>query len=219
MLPNFRKIFFITSLFFGISITSYGQCPNFGLTVTYTKDACFGVDDGIASVKLVGGGAGSYTTSNFSLWLRTGFAYSPIAATTQIFNGDSIVYTGLTPSEEIVPFSNYVIRFTDISCAGGLIWDIYDNPIQRNTEIFANETVSPVCSVADGEILVAPSGGTGPYSLVWSGGPTAIPDESNWSKRNLLWSDIYFASGNKQWHRAVHRGDRYNWVWYQQDNH
>ena len=120
---------------------------------------------------------GTYTTANFSLWIRIGFAYTPIGATTQIFNGDSIVYTGLTPSGEIIPMSNYVVRFTDPSCAGGIIWDIYDNPVNRNTEIFDNSTVTAVCAGSDGEILVAPSGGTGPYGLVWSGGPTAIPDD------------------------------------------
>ena len=76
----------------------YAQCPDFGLTVSETKDACFGVDDGRISVKLFGGGAGTYTESNFTLWLRSGFAYTPIANTGTEFNGDSIVYTGLQPS-------------------------------------------------------------------------------------------------------------------------
>ena len=71
MLPNILKVFVAAILFFAISTSGYGQCPDFSLTVNETKDACFGVDDGRISVKL-SGGTGSYTTSNFSLFVRIG---------------------------------------------------------------------------------------------------------------------------------------------------
>ena len=177
MLSNILKGFLAVTLIFVFSFQAYTQCPNFGLTATEAKNACFGVDDGRISIKLFGGGAGTYTTGNFSLWIRVGFAYTPIAASSQIFNGDSIAFTGLTPSVEIVPGSNYVVRFTDPSCAGGLQWEIFDNPLFRNAEILSNGSTTPVCLGNDGEILVAPSGGTAPYGLVWSNGPIAIPDD------------------------------------------
>jgi large repetitive protein len=183
MLPNILRFFIAGTLFFVMSFSSVAQCPNFALTSTSLKNACYDANDGYISVKLVGGPG--YTSSNFSLWMRVGFAYTPITATSQVFNGDSIVFSGLTPNADFIPGSNYVVRFTDPSCAGGLVWEIFDSPLGRNTEIFANESSTAVCFGNDGQILVNPTGGIAPYTLTWTGGPTAIPVNEN-NPVNLL---------------------------------
>ncbi|GEM_PF-2460382 len=158
------------------NVSVYAQCPDFLSLETQTKNTCFGQTDGRISVKVSGGEAGSYDVSNFSLWIRVGFAYTQLTPTTQVVNGDSVIFSGLSPNESIVPGSDYVVRFSDPDCSGGFVWEIYTTDLFENTQIFGNGSANSVCTGNDGEILVNPTGGTPPYSLIWSG-PTSIPDD------------------------------------------
>ncbi|MCK5209810.1 MAG: SprB repeat-containing protein, partial [Cyclobacteriaceae bacterium] len=162
-----------------ISTSVKAQCPDFINSVLFSQDACFNEDNGIISVKLSAGNP-PYDVSNFELRIRIGFITSPvIPGGEQVFNGDSIVYTGLQPNSDFgIPGLEYVVWFSDASCAGGATWEIGPFTINESTEVNSNPTVTPSCSGNDGEILLSTSGGTPVYSYAWTG-PVAIGDTNN----------------------------------------
>jgi len=154
----------ITGLLPGIytvAITTGGCTYNFSYilnniagpttTMLHTNVSCFGACDGTASV-VAAGGAGGYV-----------FDWTPGAPT-----GDgTAAITGLCGT------ITYTVQVTD--AAGCITFDLdtVNNPaLISPNQVVVNESCGGTC---DGTITLTPSGGTGTYTYVWSGGlpPTA----------------------------------------------
>ncbi|MDG1475705.1 MAG: gliding motility-associated C-terminal domain-containing protein [Vicingaceae bacterium] len=117
------------------------------LTATATINvplSCFGNCDGAVIANVLGG------TPNYTyLW------DDPLAQTTQIATG-------------LCAGSYTVIVTDDNGCSATSTITLTDP-----TPILANETLTtPACGVCDGSITINPTGGTGPYSFLWTT-PTA----------------------------------------------
>ena len=112
--------------------------------VTTTDASCFGTCDGTANVTGVTGGAAPYTY----LWVQGG------ATTTSV--------SGLCAG-------TYFVQISDTNnCT--LTQAV---TVSEPSQIVANETVVTAdCGLCNGSIVLAPSGGTGPYTYLWGGGET-----------------------------------------------
>jgi len=128
------------------SISTNITGPNL-LTVTAAINiplSCFGNCDGALIANVLGG------TANYTyLW------DDPLIQTTQIA-------TGLCAG-------TYTVIVTDANGCSATSTIILDDP----SPILANETfINPGCGICDGSITLNPSGGTGPYTFLWTT-PTA----------------------------------------------
>jgi gliding motility-associated-like protein len=105
-----------------------------------TSVSCFGSSDGAAIANVLGG-TPNYTYS----W------NDPLNQTTQIATGLSA--------------GTYIVTVTDANGCSGMDTITLTEP----SAILANEVLTdPNCNQCDGSIVIAPSGGTGPYTYLWT---------------------------------------------------
>jgi len=115
-------------------------------TISSTNASCFGVCDGTVTGIVPVGGTSPYTY----LWIHNG------QTTTTLTN----LCAGI-----------YYVQITDsLGCA------LTDSvTITEPSQIVANDTITAAtCNLCDGSIVIAPSGGVGPYTVLWNTGSTAL---------------------------------------------
>lgn len=116
-----------------------------GATIISNNVSCNGLCDGAVTAVTPVGGIAPYTY----LWLKSGQTTAAIAN----------LCAGI-----------YYVKITDN--AGCSLVDSVT--ISEPTPFLANQTTKiPSCSVCDGEISIAPSGGTAPYTISWNTGSTS----------------------------------------------
>jgi gliding motility-associated-like protein len=145
----------------GSTTVTIGQASTLNLTMSSTPSTC-GLDNGTASVA-VSGGSGTYSYT----WSPAGGTSSTTAA----------VAGGVT----------YTVNVTNGSCSGS-------NSIlvgASNAITAASSTVGANCGATDGSATVTPSGGTLPYSYLWSpiGGNAATANGLGSGPYSVLISD------------------------------
>ena len=114
--------------------------------------SCFGLSDGEASATGIGGN-GQYTYE----WFRP-------------TDPDSILGTGANLSG--VPGGRYIVRIRDANGDGCTFNAAAQIPTPDSLEANLMANSASDCRVANGFALVNPSGGTGPYDIMWSNGST-----------------------------------------------
>jgi gliding motility-associated-like protein len=131
---------------FNTATVNFSNPPKISPVITKTNAACNGVCNGSASAS-VSGGTGAYT-----------YSWSPGGQTTSTVNG--------------LCAGTYTLTVSDSKSCDSVVTVIIGQPVP----IVPNPSVTPpsTCSVCDGAITVAPSGGAGTYTYSWApGGSTA----------------------------------------------
>src|SRR6202008_705580 len=114
--------------------------------IAVTNNTCFGVCSGTAMLNNLNGGTAPYVI----VW------------------NDPSSQTGATATNLCA--GNYTVTVTDN--AGCLL--VVDTTITEPPAVALNPTITPpTCGQCDGQITVAPSGGTGTFTFLWGTGPSS----------------------------------------------
>ena len=191
---------FLPFLFFLGSVhAGFSQCLN--INATATPVACFNGNDGQITINVTSG-VGPFT---YELYLfRPGFGQTPMgsvntASTTVVFrkgNGSlSPLFepTGIRANSALNPPGNEYRVFVSASGSSGdpfcetlgLNGIIVTQPTQLNITLNdLDPDCDPALGTGNGKIDISVSGGTAPYTIVWTG-PTPVPDGTLVTALNL----------------------------------
>jgi hypothetical protein len=141
---------------------------------THTNVSCFDANDGTITVDLAD--ASTSEPFNFELFdLGAGTIVTFLVTETENKPGRGVVYSNVPPG-------TYSVLFFKASCYGGFPLSIIEPPfgfvITEPTELIGSVTdIDPDCNatvgVGNGQVDISVSGGTTPYTIVWSG-PTTV---------------------------------------------
>lgn len=176
-----RNFLILAGVFFSVLLLSAGQtasaqCPVTADVVvrTHTNVTCFGANNGSITVDMTD--AATSEPFNFELFdLGAGTIVTFLVTETENKPGRGVVYTNVPPG-------TYSVLFFKPGCYGGLPLSIIEPPfgfvITEPTDLAGSVTdIDPDCNatvgVGNGQVDISVSGGTAPYTIVWSG-PTTV---------------------------------------------
>src|SRR5690606_14897664 len=151
----------------GLASVAHAQCPTSAsvVSIAHTDITCFGFNNGSITVEL------SENVDNFELYDNFTASFVTLSVI-ESQTANSVTYTGIYPSSfQVVAFKSGCTALQISDGPGGF-------EITQPTPLAVNvDNIEPDCDTSIGSgtgmINITVSGGTGPYSFVWSDGATS----------------------------------------------